>query len=149
MPSPPLNSRLDSDPPSGNVKTSADIDHVRDALGPNLSETAAGRSKPDEWKSTAYPTAKLFLCTAKEPMDSSDPLKDVVAGLCFILENCEVRRPSHTRYLQYSRASQQNKVDKQVVESLAPRVKALSTSLCTPVSEDDDKEETRRKELGR
>jgi len=82
-------------------------------------------------------------------MGTSDPLKDTVAGLCFILENCEVPHPSHVHYPQHSQASQQSKADKQVIESLAPRVKALSTSLCSPVSEGDDQEEARRKELER
>jgi hypothetical protein len=35
------------------------------------------------------------------------------------------------------------------MELLAPRIKTLSASLCAPVSEGDDKEETRRKELER
>lgn len=36
----------------------------------------------------------------------------------------------------------------QAIESLAPRVKTLSKSLCAPVSNGDIKEESRRKTLG-
>jgi len=39
------------------------------------------------------------------------------------------------------------KANKQAIESLAPRVKALAELLCTPVSEGDIKEESRRKLL--
>jgi len=45
------------------------------------------------------------------------------------------------------RCPQQTQANKQGIESLAPRVKALSTSLCEPVSEGDSKEGGRRKEL--
>ena len=38
--------------------------------------------------------------------------------------------------------------NKQAIESLAQRVKALSISLCMPVPEGDVQEEARRKELG-
>ena len=42
---------------------------------------------------------------------------------------------------------QRMEANKQAIDSLAPRVKALSASLCTPVSEDDFKEQERRKQL--
>jgi len=42
---------------------------------------------------------------------------------------------------------QQTRVNKQEIESLVPRIKALSTSLCKPVPEGSGKEETRRKQL--
>jgi hypothetical protein len=43
---------------------------------------------------------------------------------------------------------QRTKANKQAIESLAPRVKALSASLCAPVSEGDTQEGMRREELG-
>jgi len=103
----------------------------------------------DQWKSAAYATAKLFLCEAEESANASSSLNHVVAGLCFILENSEVSPPSPTRQLQRSQVPQRTKANKQAIESLAPRVKALSASLCAPVSEGDDKEGMRRKELER
>ena len=44
-------------------------------------------------------------------------------------------------------STQRTKANKQAIESLAPRIKALSDSLCTPIPEDDAGEEARRKEL--
>ena len=43
---------------------------------------------------------------------------------------------------------QRTKANNQAIESLAPRVKSLSTSLCASVSEGDAQEEARREELG-
>jgi hypothetical protein len=48
-----------------------------------------------------------------------------------------------------TRGPQRTKANKQAIESLAPRVKTLSASLCTPVSKGNIKEEARRKELER
>ena len=44
---------------------------------------------------------------------------------------------------------QRNKADKQAIEMLAPKVKALSVALSIPALEGDDKEGTRKKELDR
>jgi len=43
--------------------------------------------------------------------------------------------------------SQQTRTNEQLIELLTPRVKALSASLCKPVSEGDTSEEVRRKKL--
>ena len=43
---------------------------------------------------------------------------------------------------------QKTNANKQAIGLLVPRVKALSASLCEPVSEGDGKEGMRRKELG-
>jgi len=42
---------------------------------------------------------------------------------------------------------QQTRANKKAIESLVPRIKALSTSLCQPVPEGNSGEEMRRKEL--
>ena len=42
---------------------------------------------------------------------------------------------------------QQTRANRQAMESLVPRIKALSASLCNPVPEGKRKEEMRRKEL--
>ena len=39
------------------------------------------------------------------------------------------------------------KGNKQAIESLAPRIRALAESLCKPVSEDDVDEQERRQKL--
>ena len=44
-------------------------------------------------------------------------------------------------------STQRTEENKQAIESLAPRIKALSDSLCAPASEDDSGEEVRRKKL--
>jgi len=51
--------------------------------------------------------------------------------------------------VQRLQVPQQTKVDTQEIESLAPRVSALAGSLCTPVSEGDIKEGSRRQDLER
>jgi len=57
-------------------------------------------SAMDENKSDLKPlassAAKLLLRGVKESADAFPPLKSVVGGLCFILDNCEVRPASRT-----------------------------------------------------
>ena len=43
------------------------------------------------WTSTASSLAKLVLRAVRDSADAFGPLKSVTGGLCFILENCEVR----------------------------------------------------------
>ena len=52
--------------------------------------------KKSDWKSTAFATTKLLLRGVRDSADAFGPLKSVVGGLCFILENCEVRLSSQT-----------------------------------------------------
>ena len=56
---------------------------------PTVETSAGGESNPD-WKVTASSAAKLLLFGVRESADTFGPLKSVVGGLCFILENCEV-----------------------------------------------------------
>ena len=51
---------------------------------------AADESRPD-WRSTVSSSAKLVLRAVRDSADAFGPLKSVAGGLCFILENCEVR----------------------------------------------------------
>ena len=101
----------------------------------------------DRWKSTASAAVKLFLRGTWSSADAFPPLKSVVGGLCFILENCEVQQPPSIHSPQCLLAPQRTKANKQAIESLAPRVKVLSASICEPISEGDVKEEMRRGEL--
>ena len=50
----------------------------------------AGEEKSN-WRSTAVTTAKLLLRGVRDSADAFGPLKSVAGGLCFILENYEVR----------------------------------------------------------
>ena len=61
--------------------------HISGQSEPNSMD----RKKFEQWKSVASATAKLFLRGAKESADTFPPLKSVVGGLCFILDNCEVQ----------------------------------------------------------
>ena len=58
-------------------------------VGPNA---AADES---DWTTTASASAKLLLRGVSSSSDAFGPLKSVAGGLCFILENCEVRLPPH------------------------------------------------------
>jgi hypothetical protein len=71
----------------------------REGNEPNVDDKSVGPSAaPDEnksdWKSTASASAKLVLRGVRDSADAFGPLKAVAGGLCFILENCEVRFPS-------------------------------------------------------
>ena len=57
---------------------------------PNAGNENVGASATD-WKSTASSSAKLVLRAVRDSADAFGPLKSVAGGLCFILENCEVR----------------------------------------------------------
>ena len=134
--------------PPDHADNSATLDQVQDGPSSNQSEpNALDGNKSKQWKPTAYATAKLFLSGVKESADAFPPLKSVLGGLCFILDNCEVWEPSSICYPQHLQVPQRTKANKQAIESLAPRVKALSASLCKPVSEGDTSERARRKEL--
>jgi len=57
-------------------------DHVHDNVATPRDESS--------WKSTAASAAKLFLRTVERASDAFPPLKSVAAGLCAILDSCEV-----------------------------------------------------------
>ena len=68
----------------------------QEGVGPNSGNGNVGaRAAADEgrpgWKSTASSSAKLVLRAVRDSADAFGPLKSVAGGLCFILENCEVR----------------------------------------------------------
>ena len=59
----------------------------KESIQPGVS---ADKNKSN-WKSTASAAAKLLLRGVADSTDAFGPLKSVAGGLCFILENCEVR----------------------------------------------------------
>ena len=68
----------------------------REGVEPNSGNENVGASVgADEdrpgWKSTASSSAKMILRVVRDSADAFGPLKSVAGGLCFILENCEVR----------------------------------------------------------
>ena len=137
---------------SDNAGVSIVPDHAPETLRPDkgVKPIAAADDNKLDWKSTAYGMAKFLLRGVRDTADTFGPLKTVAGGLCFILDNCDVRPSSRTlRYPQCLEFPQQMKANKQALESLAHRVKALAESLCSPVSEGDIKEESRRNILGR
>ena len=119
--------------------------------GTKSDKAAAGGPSANErqsnWKSTASVSAKLLLRGVRDSGDAFGPLKSVAGGLCFILENCEVRPPYSYTPSRRLQVSQRTNANKQAIESLAPRVKALAKLLCAPVPKEDTKEQERRKKL--
>ena len=57
----------------------------------NVEPSATADGKGSDWKSTASASAKLLLRGVRDSADAFGPLKSAAGGLCFILENCEVR----------------------------------------------------------
>ena len=85
-------------------------DQVQDALRSSQGEpNATHENKFELWKSAASATAKLFLRAAKESADAFPPLKSVVGGLCFILDNYEVWRSPSIHNLECSQVPPANK----------------------------------------
>ena len=78
--------------PLHNADASAVPDQTQREPSPdeNTESNAAASDKKPNWKSTAYASAKLLLRGVRDSADAFGPLKSVVGGLCFILENCEV-----------------------------------------------------------
>ena len=58
----------------------------------NVGASAAVDENGPGWKSTASSSAKLVLRAVRDSADAFGPLKSIAGGLCFILDNCEVRR---------------------------------------------------------
>ena len=78
------------------------------------------------------------------PSPRSNPLLEDSAFFSTIMR---YDTPWYALSIMLTGAPQQTRANKQAIESLAPRVKALSTSLCKPVSGGDSAEGIRRKEL--
>ena len=84
--------------PKPHVVASSDRELGGDESGTN-DEGIGPRGAADEnksgWGSTASSSAKLLLRGVRDSADAFGPLKSVAGGLCFILENCEVRLPPY------------------------------------------------------
>ena len=80
--------------PEPHVSTGGDGEGDGDE--PNTGNENVGASPATDenragWKSSASSSAKLVLRAVRDSSDAFGPLKSVAGGLCFILENCEVR----------------------------------------------------------
>ena len=124
-------------------------DHFQEALALNQNDPDTTGERESDWKSAASAAAKLLLHGVRESVDAFGPLKSVAGGLCFILENREVWPSAPLRDPQRLPVPQRMKANEEAIESLAPRIKALSALLCKPVSRGDVKERSRRGELER
>ena len=134
---------------SANVVASATTDPVKEGPPPDKSQPGTGDKNKSDWKSTASATAGVFLRGVRDSADAFGPLKSVAGGLCFILENCEVRSIFHVYHLYRLEAFQRTKANTQAIESLAPRVRDLSVTLCASKPETDLREQGRRMKLER
>ena len=88
--------------PSDHAGGSAVPDQAQVAVGSGKSElNTTDGNKFKQWKSVASDTAKLFLRGTKESADAFPPLKSVVGGLCFIVDNFEVSQPYNMHHIQH------------------------------------------------
>jgi hypothetical protein len=79
------------------TEASAVSDRTLEDIGPSKGTglVATVLEKKSDWAATASATARLLLHGIRDSADAFGPLKTVAGGLCFILDNCEVRTP-HT-----------------------------------------------------
>ena len=79
--------------PSDDAEPSAAPDQVPGVVSPDESAEPgpAASEEKSSWRSTAVAAAKLLLRGVRDTADAFGPLKSVAGGLCFILENYEVR----------------------------------------------------------
>jgi len=80
--------KRDVDKPGGN-RSNVDNESVE----PSVEPSATGDGNGSDWGSIVSSTAKLLLRGVRDSADAFPQLKSVAGGLCFILENCEVRSP--------------------------------------------------------
>ena len=79
--------------PSADAEPSAAPDQVPEGVGADKSAEPgpAPSEEQSNWRSTAVAAAKLLLRGVRDSADAFGPLRSVAGGLCFILENYEVR----------------------------------------------------------
>ena len=136
---------------SVHIGTIAIPDPVQEAPRTNEGQPSDADKNGSNFISLASSTAKLLLRGVNETADTFPPLKSVTGSLCYILDNCEVWSSSCIHCARRLQVPQRTRANKQAIESLAPRVKALVESLRAPVPEGDIniKEKSRRMILER
>ena len=100
--------------PLDSVDASAVPDHVPEdnRLNETVDPSTTANENKSDWRSTASATAKLLLRGVRDSADAFGPLKSVAGGLCFILENCEVRPSAPTVHDTYKYPSEQRQISK-------------------------------------
>ena len=99
----------DTDHPSGSGEHRPVPNRIestnQESSNPVVGPSAINENKLD-LKSLASSGAKMILRGVRESADAFGPLKSVAGGLCFILDNCEVRgSPLSAAYNAYTRTS--------------------------------------------
>jgi hypothetical protein len=84
--------------PSSTMDNPPDLDCVREPAKSSIHALNPGATSEDisNRKSTASAAANAILRGVEESSDAYPPLKSVARHLCLVLDNCEVRSPSHT-----------------------------------------------------
>ena len=79
--------------PSNNAEPSAAPDQAPELVSTDQSAEPgpAASEEKSNWRSTAIAAAKLLLRGVRDSADAFGPLKSVAGGLCFVLDNYEVR----------------------------------------------------------
>ena len=78
----------------------------------SVGPSAAADENKSDWRSTASASAKLLLRGVRDSADAFGPLKSVAGGLCFILDNCEVRFPLYAIHDTYRCSSVRRRISK-------------------------------------
>ena len=104
--------------PSSHVVTGGDPERLEgdesNVDDENVGPSAAADENKSDWKSTASASAKWALRAVCNSADACGPLKSVTGGLCFILDNCEVRFPPlHAIHDAYRCPSVRGRINKQ------------------------------------
>ena len=104
--------------PPSHVMTGGDRERLEgdesNADDESVGPSAAADENKSDWKSTASASAKLILRAVCDSADAFGPLKSVTGGLCFILDNCEVRFPPlHAIHDAYRCPSVRGRINKQ------------------------------------
>ena len=121
-----------SDPSADSVNPSKSTvsDHAPVTLHHSKSggPSAAVDENKLNWKSTVSAAAKLLLRGVKDSADAFGPLKSVAGGLCFILENCEVR--SSIRTLTRAPANKSKHTSDRIVGSPSQNARRIVLRAC-------------------
>ena len=102
--------------PSVDTEPSTAPDQVPEAVGTGESAEPgpAASEEQSNWRSTAVAAAKLLLRGVRDSADAFGPLRSVAGGLCFILENYEVRwLPGNAHHDVHGRHSERRQTYRQ------------------------------------
>ena len=88
--------------------------NVSDAGDESVGPRAVVDENRSDRKSTASASTKLLLRGVRDSADAFGPLKSIAGGLCFILDNYEVRSPPpYATYKAYECPSERRQINRQ------------------------------------